>query len=480
MLDLAAAGVADPAELRWLDPPPEAGYAQARELLQLLGAVDDHGRITPHGNAMADLGAHPRLAHMLLRASASGPGAVSLAATLVALLEERDLLHGAEGPPFADVQLRLDAIARDVEELMLGGATVDRGLVLRVREVMKEWQKRMERQLGSRVRAAPDPGVGVSAGLLLALAYPDRVAQRRGAPGRFLLRNGRGVTLPVHDPLAHAEWIVAVQIDDAGRDGRVMLAAALDVNDLMAESGEQIITRDVIEWRDDLQSVTARRRTMLGALVLKDAAMRDAAPDAVRVALLEGLRRLGVNALPWSESGAAVRRRLAFVQHHDAAWPDVSDATLAATLDVWLAPLLGDAEGLADLARIDFGAALCRLLTWEQRRQLDVWAPERIAVPSGSMIAVDYNDPGAPALAVRLQEVFGMTETPVLLHGLAPVTMQLLSPAYRPVQVTRDLASFWRTGYFDVRKDLRGRYPKHHWPEDPLAAEPVRGAKRRK
>ncbi len=476
-LDLGSAGFADPGELRWLDPPPIAAFAQGVELLRLLGAVDASGRITAHGVAMADLGTHPRLAHMLLRAQESGVEPAATAAVLVAILEERDLLRGAGGPPPAVVQLRLDAVARDVDDVMLGGATIDRGLVQRVREVAAEWRKRCPPSTPALRAFAQDDNVSV--GLLLAWAYPDRVAQRRDASGRFLLRNGRGATLPLTDALAQAEWIVAAQIDDAGRDGRITLAASLDPAELISHAADDVVTRDTIVWNEVTGSVLARRRTMLGALVLADTAIPVPNPAEILAALLEGIARSGVGVLPWSDAATSLRQRLAFLHRQDPAWPDVSDEALAATLPEWLGPHLAGIRKLEQVSRADLGGALRALLTWEQRRQLDDLAPERIEVPSGSKIAVNYSDPAAPALPVRLQEVFGLTETP-RLGGRIPVTMQLLSPAYRPVQVTRDLASFWKSGYFDVRKDLRGRYPRHHWPEDPLTAEAVRGAKRRR
>ena len=507
-LDLAAAGFNDPAELRWLDPPPDAAFSQARELLRLLGAIDERGRITSHGTAMAELGAHPRLAHMLLRGREDGAASRATAAMLVALLEERDLLRGAGGPPPSDVQLRLDAAARDTDSVVLAGATVDRGIAQRVREVAGEWRRRLEDghpersaqrarsrrtpapsaelDLGERSRGPSTSALRASAqddnmspALLLSFAYPDRVAQRRDAPGRFLLRNGRGATLPLSDPLAQAEWLVAAQIDDAGRDGRITLAAALDPAELLTHAGDQVVVSEEILWNDATRSVQARRRIMLGALLLGDSALVDPDPALITTALIDGIAEVGVGELPWSDAASSLRGRMAFMHHHDSAWPDVSDAALAATLTEWLAPHLSGVRKLEQLSRVDLAGAVRSLLTWEQRRQLDELAPERIEVPTGSKIAVDYGDPAAPALAVRLQEVFGLTDTP-RLGGRVPVTMQLLSPAYRPVQVTRDLASFWKTGYFDVRKDLRGRYPKHHWPEDPTTAVAVRGPTRRK
>ena len=482
-LDLASAGCADPAELRWLDPPPAAAFGQARELLALLGAIDRHGQLTAHGRAMAALGTHPRLAHMLVRAGEDGPASTARAAALVALLEERDVLRGEGGPPPADVQLRLDAVARDVDPVMLAGATIDRGAIDRVRDVAAEWRKRLgEMGEGRREARGEKREVrsesGEDVGLLLALAYPDRVAQRRGAAGRFLLRNGRGATLPASDPLAQAEWIVAAQLDDSGRESRIFLAAALDPAELLAHAAEQVETFEEIRWNDATQSVVARRRTLLGALVLAESALTKPDPEQIGATLLEGIRRSGIAALPWNDTGRGVRQRLAFLHAHDTSWPDVGDDFLAATLEEWLAPRLAGCRSLAHLAEVDLGEALLGLLPWAQRRAFAELAPERIEVPSGSSIALDYADPEAPVLAVRLQEVFGLGETP-RIAGI-PVVMHLLSPARRPVQVTRDLASFWKTGYFDVRKDLRGRYPKHSWPEDPVGAVPLRGTGKRR
>lgn len=473
-LELAAAGFADPASLQWLDPPPAAAYAQGRELLTLLGALDDAGRLTSHGREMAALGTHPRLAHMLLRARAHSAASARRAAHLAALLDERDILRGDGGPPPADVTLRLDLLERAGDAATAGAATVDRQGLGRVRALATEWCRRLE------IPARGELGDADDAGLLLALAYPDRVAQRRETSGRFLLRNGRGATLPTSDPLAQVAWLVAAQADDVGRDGRILLAAVLDPTELIARAREQVTTVDVIRWDDTSRSVQARQRSMLGALVLHDKAL--ASPDSgqVRAAFFEGLRRLGVAALPWRDGAEALRRRLAFAHTIDPSWPDYSDAALLDSLDRWLAPHLTNVRKFDDLARVDLGSALLDLLGWEQRRALDSVAPERIEVPSGSMIAVDYRDPAVPVLAVRLQEMFGLTTTPTVGNGRVPLMLHLLSPAGRPMQVTRDLASFWATGYFDVRKDLRGRYPKHHWPENPLEAPPVRGIKRRR
>lgn len=472
-LELAAAGFADPAALQWLDPPPAAAFAQGEELLTLLGALDPERRLTAHGREMATLGTHPRLAHMLVRARAHNGASARRAALLAALLEERDILRGDGGPPPSDVTLRLDLLERAGDSASVGSATVDRNGLARVRELAAEWCRRLEIPARGAMDDADD------AGLLLALAYPDRVAQRRDAVGRFLLRNGRGATLPASDPLAHQPWLVAAQADDAGRDGRILLAAALDPAELLARAAEQVTSVDEIRWDDLTRSVLARRRTLLGALVITDKALAAPDPDAIREALFEGIRQHGIDALPWREAALRLRQRLAFAHRVDPAWPNTSGPALLASLEEWLGPHVAGVRKLESLERVDLGAALLDRLDWEQRRVLDSVAPERIEVPSGSQVAIDYSDPEVPVLPVRLQEMFGLTRTPTIGSGRVPLMLHLLSPAGRPVQVTRDIASFWASGYFDVRKDLRGRYPRHHWPENPLEAPPVRGVKRR-
>jgi ATP-dependent helicase HrpB len=477
-LDLAVAGVADPLDLAWLDPPPAAAFTQARGLLTMLGALASDGRISPHGRRMASLPLHPRLAHLALEAKRLGHAA--LAADLAALLSDRDIArrpapspraerggHGAV--PDTDVRLRLDALATGRAPR---GFEVDAGALRRVRADAAEWRRR----LGTTPSDRTDPA---AAGRLLAMAYPDRIAQRRaGEAGRFLLRNGRGASLPPGQPLGREDWLVAAELDDAGSESRIILAAPLGADDIAVLAEGATDTGEEIRWDRASGRMLARKVVRLGALVLQENLISEPEPSLVRAALLDAIRREGLGILPWNESATRLRQRLAFLQRLDPAWPDVADAALLEQLEDWLAPRLGDAR--SGLREVDIGSALLGRLDWERRRHLEELAPERWQMPTGSNIAIDYADPDAPVLAVRLQEVFGMTETPRIGGGRVPVVMHLLSPARRPVQVTRDLASFWRTGYFDVRKDLRGRYPKHHWPEDPLTAEPVRGAKRRK
>jgi ATP-dependent helicase HrpB len=419
--------------------------------------------------AMARFGAHPRLAHLLLTAAEAGEASAARAAILVALLEERDILRGDGRAPPVDLRLRVDAVERDLDAALLAGASVDRSAVQRIREAAHAWRRRVE-------PVAAD-GEAESVGALLALAFPERVAKQRGGPGRFVTAGGRGARLHADDPLAHEEWLAIAEVDDAGREGRILLAAPLDADEATAMAGRDGVVEDDVGWDDTTRSVRAVARHRLGAIVLTERPLRTLDPERLRDALIEGVQHAGIEALPWPPAAARLRQRLAFLHHHDAAWPDVSDGALHEGIARWLGPHLDDVRSLEALApRLE--AALLGLLDWAGRAALDRLAPERIAVPSGSRIAVDYAVPEAPVLAVRLQEVFGMADTPRLMDGRVPVMMRLLSPAHRPVQQTRDLASFWRSGYFDVRKDLRGRYPRHHWPEDPLTAEAVRGTKR--
>ncbi|MBB4635230.1 ATP-dependent helicase HrpB [Longimicrobium terrae] len=462
-LELAAWGVADPAELAWLDAPPAAAFSQARELLAELGAIDAAGTITPHGRQMAGLPLHPRLAHMLLRADQLGLGA--LACDLAALLGERDVFRRGEHPADVDVRLRLEAL-RDLEagrRARTHGSAVDEGGLRRVMAESRELRRRLRTRAGENEASA--------AGLLLAMAYPDRIGQRRGKAGRFLLRNGRGAAMAERDPLAGAPWIVAPELDGTGRESRVYLAASVDQAEIEREFAAQITTEEEVAWDEDARAVRPRRRTRLGALTLREVQITDADADAVAGALLRGIASAGIGVLPWSRGARQLQERMRFLHRHDATWPDVSDEALAAGLHEWLAPYVYGMTRLDDLHRLDLPELLLGMMGWERRAALDDLAPSHVDVPSGSRIPIDYSDVEAPVLAARLQELFGMMETPRIAGGRVPLTMHLLSPAHRPVQVTRDLGSFWKTGYFEVRKDLKGRYPKHYWPDDPLQAQ---------
>ncbi|HWA57216.1 MAG TPA: ATP-dependent helicase HrpB [Gemmatimonadales bacterium] len=475
-LELAAAGIGDPGALAWLTPPPAAAVAEGRGLLRQLDALDRDGRITARGRELVALGTHPRLGRLLLAGREAG--AATLAGQLVALLEERDVLRAPDGTGDPDLQLRVDLVAGSGSPPVWHGMEVDRGRLHRVRQEARLWARQLH--------AVEPRGQPRSAAELLALAYPDRVGQRRpGQAGRFLLRNGMGAftTAPA---LMLADYIVAAELDGDRRESRIWLAASLDLGELTMLFGGQVEDESVVEWVETEGVLKAVRRRRLGAIVLEETPLRDPDPALVRARVEELVRREGLAALTWSDEATRLRERLAFARRlADAGgitgdWPDVSDRGLLDDLDRWLGPSLGTVRRRADLAKIDPAGALAQLLGWEERRALDQLAPTHLEVPTGSRIPVSYADPEAPVLAVRLQEVFGLTETPRVGGGRVPVTMHLLSPAHRPVQVTRDLAGFWRTSYFDVRKDLRGRYPKHEWPEDPLTATPTRRAKPRK
>lgn len=468
-LDLAAAGITDPASLRWLDPPPAASYAQARALLVQLGALTsaDAASLTAHGRRMSELALHPRLAHMLIAAQPLGLGAT--ACDLAALLGERDFVRGERGAPEADLRLRL--------ELLRGGSApagtwVDRDAVRRARAE----GDRLRRALRIPERDA-DAG---SCGLLVAFAYPERIAMRRpgDGAGRFVLRNGLGAAFGEPQSLSNASFLAVAELDGRQPESRIYFAAPLELAEIERHFGTAIERDHVVEWDDAARSARARTRRRLGAIVLTEGPAPDADADALGARLAEQVRSAGLEVLEWSDAARHLRARLAFAHRLDAsAWPDSSSEALRERTDDWLAPAAAAARGVA--SRVNVYEALLSLLDWRARAELDDLAPTHLVVPSGSRVAIDYSDPAAPVLAVRLQEVFGLGESPRIGGGRVPVTLHLLSPAHRPVQVTRDLAGFWRTTYFEVRRELKGRYPKHFWPEDPLVAEPTRRTKPR-
>ena len=471
-LELASWGTRDPSVLRWLDPPPAAMLASARDVLEKLGALDSDGRITPHGREMASIGVHPRFAHMLLKARSMGR--LPLAADLAALLGERDLLRGATGARDADVRTRV--------EVMRGEGNpqgIDRFGLQRARRAAKDLLRQAAGSNStSQDRQSYDYGAE-DVGVMLAFAYPDRVGRRRaGAEGRFTLANGRGAHFADPQGLAKQEFLVAVDLDDRERDARILLAAPLMRADIEEHMSERLRRQESVEWSSREQAVIARRTVKLDAILLEEKPLPEIPTDAARTAMLTGVRELGIESLPWSRESRDLQARIEFVRKlrdpADASWPVVSDADLATSVETWLTPWLDGITRKEHLARIPLMDVLRSLLTWEQQRELDSLAPTHLQVPSGSNIRIDYLDPSAPALSVRLQEVFGLDATPRIGGGRIPVTFKLLSPAQRPVQVTRDLASFWRGSYADVRKDMRGRYPKHYWPENPLEAQPKR------
>ncbi|MBL1084842.1 ATP-dependent helicase HrpB [Streptomyces actinomycinicus] len=462
-LQAACWGDPDASGLALLDPPPGGAMAAAREVLSAVGAVDSAGRATEAGARLARLGVHPRLGRALLDTSGKG-------AEVVALLSEE--VPRDYGDDLAGALRR----ARRGGDAYAGRWAVE---VRRLRGASTESGRPPAHHRRSRVPAEAEGASGEGlVGLVAGLAFPERVARLDG--GSYLMASGTRAEVAEGSALRGAPWIVVVVADRPSGTGhaRVRLGAAVTEDVALAAAGALLADGEEVHWADG--DVVARRVERLGAIELAVRPLRDADPALVRAALLEGLRAEGLALLRWSPAAQVLRQRLAFLRAHlGEPWPDVSDEALHARVDEWLEPELSRARRRADLARIDAGQALARLLPWAggEAARLDELAPERITVPSGSGIRIDYRDPERPVLAVKLQEMFGLRETPAVAG--VPLLVHLLSPAGRPAAVTADLASFWRDGYRAVRAELRGRYPKHPWPEDPATAEPTRHTKAR-
>ncbi len=473
-LELACWGTVDAQSLRWLDAPPPAPLAQARDLLRRLEAIDATERITAHGRRLAQVGAHPRLAHMLI--SAREFGAARLACELAAVLAERDVLRAERGARDADLRLRVTAL-RDARAALPPGISIDARAMQQARRAAADWR----REFGRGALEAVDPHEAT--GLLLALAYPDRIARRRAQSARYLLANGSGAHFAEPQALAKSELIVAAELDGAEREARIYLAAPVALSDLEERFAAQIETVCDIAWDPRAQAIRAQRDRRLGALVLETEEIGDLDAQAIQSALLAGLRQMGLEALPWTPELRQWQARVAMMRKFAVpaadAWPDLSDGALLATLEDWAPPWLVGFSRREHLARMDLSNALRARITHTQREALEREAPTHWTVPSGSRIPLDYLDGEVPTLSVRLQEMFGLTATPSIAAGRVALLLKLLSPAGRPVQVTRDLVSFWNRGYHEVKKDLKGRYPKHYWPEDPYAAQPTRRARPR-
>ncbi|MCJ8010733.1 ATP-dependent helicase HrpB [Paenibacillus sp. KQZ6P-2] len=463
-LELAAWGVTEPESMLWLDPPPEAAYERGRELLYRLGAVNENGTITSRGKRMAGLGMHPRLAGMLLQAAEIGQG--SLASTIAALLQERDIFHCGSLDRDADIRGRLEAVIL-WERRGIAAANTDEAALKRVAQESRHIRK----LLG--ISDGEDMDIEKS-GLLLSFAYPDRIGQSRG-DGRFLLTSGRGVEFPRAQLLSRCAYLTVAEVDDQkGAEGKILLAAPLSIEDLYRYHTEEIEEELIVEWDSTSGSVKARNQTRLSAMVLRESSASQPSSELVAEALLTGIRSEGLGLLPWTKQAKQLRQRLQLMHLADPQWPDMSDEALLECMEDWLFPYILGMRNRADLQKLQLTSILEHMLGWDRKIRLDQEVPTHITVPSGSRIAVDYSDPAQPVLAVKLQEMFGLYETPRIGHGKIPLTLHLLSPAQRPVQITSDLASFWKDGYFDVKKDLKGRYPKHYWPDDPMEAVPTK------
>ena len=465
-LELALWGVDDPGKLKWLDPPPRDTFDSARSLLRSLGALDLDSRITDQGRQMAALPMHPRLAHMLVAANRHGYGGI--ACDMAALLGERDVVRFDPDQQDADLRIRLDLLQalRRKRPLTRQGATIDHSALRRVIRAADQ----LRRQMGCKA----DDGDAVSIGRLLGWAYPDRIAQRRpGVRGKFLLTNGRGAYLDPAAPLAAEEFLIAVELDGKRREARIFRAATYSMDILAEQFAEQLRWIEAVDWDPDRLAVAARRDLKLGALTLRSEPL--AAPDSQQVlqALLKGIRKQGLDSLPWTRPLKRWQERVCFlrrISENEQQWPDVTNEGLETHLMHWLAPYLTGMIRLRDLARVQLKVALFSMLPHRQHQRLDKLAPTHLTVPSGSRIPIDYSG-DVPVLAVRLQEMFGLAQTPTVAGGRQPLLIHLLSPAGRPVQITQDLAGFWQSGYHEVKKEMKGRYPKHYWPEDPLQAQ---------
>ncbi len=465
-LELAAWG-AEPEALPFLDQPPVAAYAQARALLAELGALDRAGGVTEHGRRIARAPLHPRLAHMVLAAGAS-----EQARRIAALLEARDPLRGVGE---ADLDLRLRALDAPKRH----GAAAP-GLE-RVRASAKDLAKR----LGDLAERAEGD---LSTGACLALAFPDRIAALRpggsdDAPSRYALSGGRGAALRAGDPLGRAPNLVAADLyfpEDAARaarDPEIRLAAPIERSEIEALFADRIVSEEACFWSKRDRRVRAVRRRRLGALTLDEQPWADPPEDAVAAAAAEGVRQLGMGALPWTNAARRLQKRLSWARDAGAAVPDLSDAALLATLESWLAPHLGSVRSDADLAKLDMLRLLEAQLDWPAGQALEAATPSRFVAPTGTKAPIEYAESG-PKVSIRLQELFGLTVHPEAAGK--PILFELLSPAGRPIQATADLPGFWSGSYADVAKEMRARYPKHPWPEDPAAAAPTRRAKPRK
>ncbi len=449
-LELLNWGCQDAAQLMWLDQPPSAALAAARDLLQRLGAIDASGHLTGTGRAMASLGCEPRLAAMLCFAADQNPDALATAALLAAILEEP--------PRSGQIDLH-DWLSRP----------------------QPHWQRRA-RQLTQRIGARVGAVDSDIADQLLALAYPDRIAQQRGQDGRYLLANGMGAAMAQDEALSRAPWLVAASLlqSNSGPDARILLALPIDIEKLAKQLPRLVEERTVVEWDEAKGTLRAWRRWQIGRLTLRAQPLAKPSDEALQSALLNWVREQGLQVLNWDESAEQLRTRLQCASRWlpEEQWPAVDDDTLLALLEQWLLPSLSGVRDLRGLRQVNIVEALTRLLNWQLRQRLDTELPTHYTVPTGSRLPIRYYNDRPPVLAVRLQEVFGEQHSPMLASGRVAVVLELLSPAHRPLQITGDLAAFWQGAYREVQKEMKGRYPKHVWPDDPANTRPTRRTKK--
>ena len=457
MLDCAEWGTTDPRQLSWMDPPSAAAIDAAREELTELEALDGGGRITAMGKRLRSLPLPPRLARMVI--VAAGLGHANEAAEIAAVMVERGL-----GGNDLDLAHRLDGFRRDRSRRASD-----------MRKLATGWAR-----MASAGRSAQEPRENMSIARMLALAFPERIGKARGSPGQFLLANGRGANLDAAHPLARSPYLVAAELSGSAASTRILLAAAAEEADVFVAAGKRIRETDEIDFDPSAGALRARRVRRLDAIPLANEPLPVVASEETARLLAEGIAKLGLGRLPWSKAQIQLRDRIGFLRAAgEDEWPDLTDEALTRTAAEWLAPYLAGKTKLSEVGADDLGSALDALLPWHFKRRLEEEAPTHFEAPTGNRHAIDYETAGAPALHIRVQELFGLTHHPSIAGGKLPLTLYLLSPAHRPIQVTRDLPGFWKGSWAAVKAEMKGRYPRHPWPDDPASAVPTARAKPR-
>ncbi len=471
-LELSQWGVIDIDELSWMNTPPSSAINVAHSVLHKLGALDETHRITAHGKQILKSGIHPRLGHMIIKAQENKLGQV--ACDIAAILTEKDFVKSApQMPANADLRNRLELLRSNRS----GDAiNIDRTALKRIKNSSNLLRKQL---------ACDDPQSYSSDcyGMLLALAYPDRIAKRRdNAHNRYLMSNGKAAFLSEADELSLYEYIVIANLDGNIKDSKIYLAAEITENQIYEYFRDLITIETRVTWNNKESVVKALQQEKLGALVLREKPIPSPSPEQISDALMTGIREKGISRLPWNKASTDFRHRIEFIRNQfpNDNWPNLSDEHLSDTLEEWLMPMMTGKTKLNQISGNVLYEAVSNLLDWNQNQQLAKLAPTHITVPSGSKIPIDYSNNESPILSVRLQELFGLTKSPSIAGGKIPLLIHLLSPARRPIQITKDLVSFWENTYEQVKKDLKGKYPKHYWPDNPLLAVATNRAKPKK
>lgn len=477
-LELAAWGVSDPGDLKWLNPPDSVSFDQARELLIFLGGLDNEYRITSHGRQMVRSGLHPRLAHMIIRAESRGLG--DIACRIAALLEEQDIIQTDYRLHNPDFRLRLEILedAINHKKGWQNRSGIKEKLVLKIIQTYRKIKK----SFGIKQNQAGNGAVVEEPGRLLALAFPDRIARKRKkSDNNFLMASGKGAFFSHPNTLSSSEYIVALHLDGKEKNSKIFLAVPVLVNEIEEEFGYEFKTLNTVAWNDRLNAVQSKMETRFKKIVVKEKKLSEIDPEKGSAVFIEQIKKAGLQILPWTKKTLSFKARVQFLRKTDrfSSLPDLSDRALEKKLDTWLKPFLTDIFSFKNLAQMNFESAFFSMLTWDEKQLVEKNAPTHIVVPSGSKCPVQYSSQGvvieSPVLKVRLQEIFSMKATPEIAG--VRMTVHILSPAQRPVQITDDLESFWKNTYKDVKKDLMGRYPKHYWPDDPFTAVPTNRVK---